>query len=139
MKKAIKKRWVEALRSGEYEQGRMKLRNKGTESDTFCCLGVLCDLAVQDGAIPEPKRYGDSATFFYGTHNIDDGDNALGYIDSTTALPQEVIEWAFTKRETRSKITRLANPTAGERDLAWWNDHGNKDFNGIADLIEEQL
>ena len=45
----IKKRWVEALRSGKYAQGKNWLRNK----DNFCCLGVLCDLkdagAWEDG------------------------------------------------------------------------------------------
>lgn len=34
------KKWVEALRSGEYKQGEEALRN----GDRFCCLGVACDL-----------------------------------------------------------------------------------------------
>lgn len=34
-------RWVEALRSGKYEQGRDMMRSRG---NTFCCLGVLCDV-----------------------------------------------------------------------------------------------
>ena len=40
MKKRVKKLWVEALRSGGYKQGRKRLRY----GDTYCCLGVLCDL-----------------------------------------------------------------------------------------------
>jgi hypothetical protein len=36
----IKTRWVEALRSGRYEQGRKALRFQGE----YCCLGVLCAL-----------------------------------------------------------------------------------------------
>lgn len=36
----LKDKWVTALRSGEYTQGRGGLRI----NDTFCCLGVLCDL-----------------------------------------------------------------------------------------------
>lgn len=36
----LKAKWVEALRSGDYQQGRAQLRNH----DAFCCLGVLCDL-----------------------------------------------------------------------------------------------
>ena len=35
------KRWIAALRSGEYAQGKGYLR---THDDTFCCLGVLCDV-----------------------------------------------------------------------------------------------
>lgn len=36
------KRWVAALRSGEYKQTKNKLRSE----DAFCCLGVACDLFV---------------------------------------------------------------------------------------------
>ncbi|WP_420431474.1 hypothetical protein [Candidatus Poriferisocius sp.] len=39
-------RWVEALRSGEYEQGQRKLRS---HDDQYCPLGVLCDLVDPDG------------------------------------------------------------------------------------------
>ena len=37
----IKAAWVEALRSGKYEQGKQALRAEGNK---FCCLGVLCDV-----------------------------------------------------------------------------------------------
>jgi hypothetical protein len=40
MKKAIKKKWVAALRSGEYKQGRRYLKRDGK----YCCLGVLCEI-----------------------------------------------------------------------------------------------
>lgn len=36
------RKWVDALRSGKYEQGRLALRSK---DDKYCCLGVLCDIA----------------------------------------------------------------------------------------------
>lgn len=45
MNPEIKARWVAALRSGEYKQGRGDLRR---ESGEFCCLGVLCDLFDPD-------------------------------------------------------------------------------------------
>lgn len=41
MNQEIKKRWVAALRSGDYKQGTGALRNADNK---FCCLGVLCDL-----------------------------------------------------------------------------------------------
>jgi hypothetical protein len=34
----IKTKWVEALRSGEYEQATGRLK----DGNEFCCLGVLC-------------------------------------------------------------------------------------------------
>lgn len=40
--KEFKDKWLTALRSGEYEQGREQLY---TASDnTYCCLGVACHL-----------------------------------------------------------------------------------------------
>lgn len=42
MEKALKGKWIEALRSGKYKQGRGVLRSS---DDRFCCLGVLCDIS----------------------------------------------------------------------------------------------
>lgn len=53
-------RWVAALRSGRYKQGRSRLRKK---DDTFCCLGVACDLLIQDGLLP-PWEEGDDSTCY---------------------------------------------------------------------------
>jgi len=41
MKKDIKDKWIKALRSGNYEQGKSSLRSLDNK---FCCLGVLCDI-----------------------------------------------------------------------------------------------
>lgn len=41
MDTVMKQKWVDALRSGKYKQGRRLLKNRDNE---FCCLGVLCDL-----------------------------------------------------------------------------------------------
>lgn len=37
----IKTKWLEALRSGAYNQGKGCLKNKNCE---YCCLGVLADV-----------------------------------------------------------------------------------------------
>jgi hypothetical protein len=50
MNKRMKKKWVTALRSGEYEQGKdhlVTVDQDGTER--FCCLGVLCNLSTEAG------------------------------------------------------------------------------------------
>jgi len=52
--KRLKKRWIKALRSGEYKQARrslLKIDNKGKES--FCCLGVLCNEELDDDWVRE--------------------------------------------------------------------------------------
>jgi hypothetical protein len=41
----VKKKWVEALRSGEYKQAKGRLMKHGG----YCCLGVLCKVAADEG------------------------------------------------------------------------------------------
>ena len=42
MKAAVKKRWVDALRSGKYLQGQSELNYTDEDGDArYCCLGVL--------------------------------------------------------------------------------------------------
>jgi len=38
MNKRMKTKWIKALRSGRYKQGRGRLK---TEKGSYCCLGVL--------------------------------------------------------------------------------------------------
>jgi hypothetical protein len=45
MKKEIAELWIKALESGKYKQIRRQLANK----DGYCCLGVLCELAIENG------------------------------------------------------------------------------------------
>lgn len=47
--------WVRALRSGKYGWGTRSLR---PEENKFCCLGVLCEVAVKHGII---KSYNHSS------------------------------------------------------------------------------
>lgn len=51
------KKWVEALRSGKYEQGCGYLRT----NDGFCCLGVACDLYAK--AHPRAKGWNQGNLF----------------------------------------------------------------------------
>ena len=44
MKKSVKNKWIEALKSGKYKRGQEALK---TSKGTFCCLGVLCDILGQ--------------------------------------------------------------------------------------------
>ena len=64
MKASLKRKWMKALRSGIYKQGRTVLRQKNVDyDDTYCCLGVLCDIS---GVIWKDK--GD----YYGVGEIAD-------------------------------------------------------------------
>jgi len=52
MNKTWKRKWVKALRSGTYQQGRAGFLRY---LDDYCCLGVLCDI-VDPGNSCEWKR-----------------------------------------------------------------------------------
>lgn len=127
LKPEIKALWIEALRSGEYEQGQEYLNSeKG-----FCCLGVLCDIAIKEGVIPdwrekpEPQAYGQG-------HELIAVKWVLG---SASLLPREVHDWAGLKRDDEfSTLGYLGDGTS----LASMNDNGST-FAEIADVIEEKL
>lgn len=73
MKPGIKKRWVAALRSGDYRQARGALK-RGKYA--HCCLGVLCDIA--------PKSVGE-----WRGHTF-----VSGGVKDAAMLPPGVQAWA---------------------------------------------
>ena len=50
----LKRKWLAALRSGKYLQGRNRLRR----GNRFCCLGVLADVAGCDWITPDCRYMG---------------------------------------------------------------------------------
>jgi hypothetical protein len=48
MKPEIKEKWLAALKSGKYVQGQGVLQGKSGNAFTHCCLGVLCDIHMQE-------------------------------------------------------------------------------------------
>ena len=108
--KELKKRWVDALRSGKYTQANTYLKSdKG-----LCCLGVLCEIqdskAWRDSNIPHHVEKG------VQSHNDDYSGNES---DPTVAL----------QRLTYNQREQLVN----------MNDEEHKDFIEIADYIEEYI
>ena len=71
-----KKRWIDALLSGDYKQGRFSLRrttnlrDKETETHRYCCLGVLCELLVEDGIIDRASHASHMGDYEYWDKNI---------------------------------------------------------------------
>ena len=68
----FKAAWVAALRSGKYQQGRGALR----KGDTFCCLGVACDLI-------DPHGWEEDDSFGMGWNGYESAD--LPFIDAEKA------------------------------------------------------
>jgi len=118
MRKDVKDMWVTALRSGEYQQGKLSLK---TGSGAYCCLGVLaCELHKK---MPElltvsGVSYDESPTQITLITGIYAGLENGG-------LPRDlVIELDF----------RTNNPNSFFSDL---NDNKDWTFDQIADYIEE--
>lgn len=112
MNPEIKQKWITALRSGTYKQGLGLLRSKRNK---YCCLGVLCSLAVDDHAIHSPILSQESQTHIYeGCHSI---------------LPDTVASWAGIGKELAAEHLGV---------LMVMNDNGES-FEKIADYIQENM
>jgi hypothetical protein len=111
LKPSVKK-WLRALRSGKYKQTTGALRKK----NKFCCLGVICDLAVKEGIIKPPieeKEYYD-------------------YGGVTGVLPEEVQKWLGLSDSAGG----FYDEDGCGRDLTELNDAKKYSFKKIAKLIE---
>lgn len=128
----IKKRWIEALRSGRYEQGKSCLAREQPEGGeiAFCCLGVLCELSVEEGVAVRERVNGDR----------------ICYNGSICHLPAEVRDWALVSSSQAAYFdpadVALHCPdvvtSRRHATLADLNDSGAS-FRQIADLIEAKL
>ena len=131
MDESVKQEWIEALRSGDYEQSRHALR-RTNGTDRFCCLGVLCDLYQdttgkgewQESSVEEIDCYR------FTTPNG----------RSKSVLPEDVREWAglHGSRGVILNPDDLPNDKSTRHSLSSLND-ANYSFGEIADVIEQNL
>ena len=128
MNSKIKEVWVNALRSGKYEQGSEKLRSV----TGYCCLGVLCDIYAQEH---------NTQWEFRGDEEINPQSQDYWYFDEHSEfLPESVMNWAELK--THNPTVRVHCDDEDTRyytdEIANVNDSGY-DFSQIANIIEAQL
>lgn len=113
MNPEVKQLWIDALLSGEYQQGKMALKH----GDDYCCWGVLCDIS----GLGEWRM---------------DGYGVLGYrVGEATmvGVPEgAVLEWAGIKDRVPYNEDQLIS------SLASFND-ADFTFKQIARLIEMGL
>jgi hypothetical protein len=108
MKKEVADKWIEALRSGKYEQGHFALKRDINDNECFCCLGVLCDIS----GLSEWREDG----------------SRFGYLNSCELLPFLVQEWSGIK---------CSSPYLDySTSLIDMNDSGEYSFEDIAKFIE---
>jgi hypothetical protein len=99
--------WVRALRSGKYGWGKEELHPKDGK---FCCLGVLCEVAIKQGIISSYRHH-------------------LGI------LPEKVQNWIGLG----SDVGDMAIYIKDEDSLAGINDSAKRNpFTKIANLIEKK-
>lgn len=132
MNPVVKAPLLEALRSGQYQQGDSYLHYR----DTFCCLGVSCELGIKAGIIPESAP-ADSDGYVYR------------YAGEAHGLPDKMQDWA--NLDSLGEFTSDAplfideDETHEEGDgfhevtLADLNDTYGFNFAEIADFIEKHF
>ena len=134
MNKAIARRWVRALRSGKYKQGRSYLKQKTAKGDLrYCCLGVLCELYQAERARKGQRKLTvkvefndlvfDRVFLFKTPGSARDGEYG--------ALPLPVMRWAGM----RSHLGDYGDGAALTID----NDTHRKSFRRIATVIEKNV
>lgn len=107
MESELKEKWVNALRSGEYKQGRNRLVDYG---NNFCCLGVLCEVA--------------------GFKRVD-----VSYINPN---PEDEYDRLNTSLDTGA-LSFVDIKDDEQEILVTMNDNDGKNFDEIADWVEENL
>lgn len=116
MNQEIKDKWIAALRSGEYIQGKEALRRK---DNTFCCIGVLCDIYQKEKG-GEWEDIGDYK--YYGFKD------AVGN-ERSGVMTKDVISWTGG---TLNKMLALETRLIGLND-------GGSTFKEIAKEIETYI
>lgn len=131
----IKKMWVDALRSGEYERGDGRLSFISNGRQRFCALGVLCDLAIKNDVDVEVRG---NPHHFYPDYQF------ITYDQEKGVLPPSVMVWADIPF---SSPTVMVSKTRGgeefldgdqEWDIGDMNDSGYS-WEVIAEAIERSL
>ena len=123
-KKKILSAWLEALRGQsevKYKQTTEYLRRKRgpRAQDGFCCLGVLCELAVKAKVIDPPLL-------------ADSDDEEYSYSEEVGTLPDEVRMWAGIRED----VGRFYGTDNRSETLTNLNDSGAS-FKKIASIIEK--
>ena len=126
MKPEVKEWWAEALDSDRFRKGRGYLRQQHDDGLTYhCCLGVLCEVAIEHGLDLDVKVGEDGQTFF----------------DSETLLlPEKVMLWAGLEK-VGPEVWEENDFDSGQHktELTLVNDDTEAEFSDIAEMIRASL
>ena len=131
MNTEVKQKWIDALRSGKYDQGSEKLRSV----QGYCCLGVLCDLYSQEQ---------DAEWEFRGIAETNLQPQDYWYFEGESEfLPESVRDWAglpVGNPNVRVDVTEEDDEDDWfyHDEIANLNDSGYT-FSELSNLIEQQF
>lgn len=116
MDEKLQAKWVKALRSGKYKQGKGILRSADNK---FCCLGVLLDVVNRKAWPKKPEP-----------------------LDTVICGKERKIEGYFTEDNGNAllmgTLDEIGLTLNEQNDLVDMNDSGKR-FRTIADWIEKNL
>lgn len=142
MKKAIAEKWVKALRSKKYLQGKKLLKYKSPRGVVrHCCLGVLCELYQQDRRAKKMKPL--KTTRFVAVPSaiscdVPRNSKICEFDINYGTLPHRVMKWAGMRTED-GDLGDIEYFNGEEyHDLVALND-GGASFTEIADVIETNV
>ena len=134
MNPEVKQKWIDALRSGDYEQGSEKLRTP----NGYCCLGVLCDLYAQEHDTQWEFRGYDENADETNPHPMD----YWYFGDQSEFLPESVMNWAGLKTHNPSVRVDVEDNDEDnwyfQDEIANVNDSGYT-FMDLSKIIQEQF
>lgn len=123
MNQEVAKKWVDALRSGKYQQARTMLRG----GDRFCCLGVLCDVSGK-------------GKWHFGSYITDDGRKASSYLLSEEMLEalgitdSEQMKYAAMNDDALASFADIASQIEKDAGLTAENSPSNTSENPSVSL-----
>ncbi len=130
MDQEFKAKWVAALRSGKYVQGKGALAKDGR----FCCLGVAADLLAPDRWRSSP----DGTKINQEVHDLDENKETVN-IEQLSKDACERIDLPVEAQEVLYNLNDGGERTTFAYLLGIEVDGYSHSFEYIANIIEEKL
>lgn len=102
MDKIIAKNWVDALRSGRYNQGKKYLHTYIDSEHRYCCLGVLCELSVP--YTNKKEKVDKELEFTYYTY-----DNFIATMPKKFDLPNDIQYTLISMNDRGESFEKIAD------------------------------
>jgi hypothetical protein len=116
MNATIAARWIESLRSGDYQQGKNLLKQKyDSGQDAYCCLGVLCELYLQD----HPDSPFQPALQPNSPRATSDNGDLYLFGREWEVPPKEIQEWAGISKSSCEELAEYNDTGESFAELAY--------------------